>query len=46
MLDSTESVTGLPHETPGEVLVSQIDERYINGRAWLKARGVNAKTAV
>jgi hypothetical protein len=43
MLESTESVTRLPHETPGEVLVSQIDERYLNKPRLAKARHVNAR---
>ena len=44
-MESTESVTGLQHATPGEVLVCQIDERYLNNRAGLKARRINAESA-
>jgi hypothetical protein len=43
-MEFTESVTGLQHETPGEVLVCQIDERYLNSGAGLKARSINAES--
>jgi hypothetical protein len=42
-MESTESVTGVQHAASGEVLVCQIDERHLNSRAGLKARGVNAE---
>jgi hypothetical protein len=45
-MESTESVTGAQHATPGEVLVCQIDERRLNSRICLTARGVNAEGPV
>jgi hypothetical protein len=42
-MESTESVTGVQHAAPGEVLVFQIDERSLNSRAGLKARGIDAE---
>jgi hypothetical protein len=45
-MEFTESVTGLQHATPGEVLVCQIDERYLNSRAGLRARGTNAERSL
>jgi hypothetical protein len=33
------------HATPGEVLVCQIDERYLNRRVGLKAHGIDAESA-
>jgi hypothetical protein len=44
-MEFTESVTGVQHATPGEVLVCQIDERYLNSRAGLRVRGINAESA-
>ena len=44
MMEFTESVTGVQHAAPGEVLVFQIDERSINNRARRKARGANAES--
>jgi hypothetical protein len=44
-MESTESVTGVQHAAPGEVLVFQIDERYLNSRAGLKALSINAEMA-
>jgi len=41
-MESTESVTGLQHATPGEVLVCQIDERILKSSARRQARGINA----
>jgi hypothetical protein len=42
-MEFTESVTGVQHATPGEVLVFQIDERYLNSCAGLKALSINAE---
>jgi hypothetical protein len=44
-MESTESVTGVQHAAPGEVLVFQIDERSLNSRAGPKALSINAEMA-
>jgi len=45
-MESAESVTGVQHAASGEVLVCQVDERDINGRAGPRARSINAESAV
>lgn len=45
-MEFTFAVTGLPHATPGEVLLCQIDERDLNGRARPRSRSRNAEWAL